>query len=108
MTLVCIASLVVAGYLMYRNWNKLGFNEFSTVIWICWAGIITTWIRALMAIDRVRQLYSEGSLTEVEPGSPMDVVLGTTAEAIISNLFFYSGSVIVLLMLANHLLERSS
>ena len=108
MTLGCIASLVFAVYLMYRNWGKLGFNEFTTVIWISWAGIITTWIRALMAIDRVRQLYFEGSITKVDPGSPMDVALGTAAEAIINNLFFYSGSVLVLLMLLNHALERCS
>ena len=106
MTAFCLVAVIATLYVMYRAWSRLQFNEFTALIWVAWAGIITSWVKALQTIDRVRQLYVEGSVTEVEPGSPLDVAMGAAAEAINNNLFFYAGSVVFLLFFIAHLFSR--
>jgi hypothetical protein len=101
----CLLSLCITFVVMYRNWGRLGTFEVILLAQLAW-GLGMTWWRNLQNIDRVRQLYEEGSITKVEPGSPLDVALASAGGATNELLFFYSASTAILVAYVGHLLAR--
>jgi hypothetical protein len=91
---------------LYWHWQRL----WPSVSWIfvpVAVGLGGTWLVAYRYIGRVRNLYSEGLIGNVEPGSPVDVLLGIAAGVINETLFPWFAIVILLLGLAEYLLTHA-
>ena len=105
-TAICLACIILAAFITYRNWDRLTGVQILIIFQVAWGGIAGTWWGALQSIDRVRQLYAEGSITEVEPGSPLDVALAVAAGAITHILFCFSITVAIVLYYIGYLLAH--
>ncbi len=101
----CLISVLCAVYILYKYWPRLSMFA-AAVIWTVGLGLVRTWWRAFQYIGRVRDLYSEGSVGEVEPGSPLDTALGVAAGAINEILLFSFGITMLLLGYTRDLLSR--
>ena len=101
----CLGGIAYDILVLYWHWQRL----WTSVAWIL-IGVVVglggTWWVAYRYIQRVRDLYSEGSVGDVEPGSPLDVVLGIAAGAINETLLSCFISIILLLGLAEYLLTH--
>jgi len=84
-TMICLVCLILVLYLMFRQRHELPIIVVLSMAGFTIAGI---WWRAWRYLDRLRQLYLEGSIKEVATGSPLDIALGVAAGAINDTLFF--------------------
>jgi len=64
------------------------------------------WIEVLRHIRRLRSLYDEGLINDVEAGSPMDIALGVAANAITESLASVSCTILFALFYLWILLDR--
>ncbi len=104
-TAVCLVDLLYAVIMLYQYWPRLSTFA-AAVIWTITLGLARTWWRAFQYINRVRDLYSESSLTEMEPGSPFDIALGIAAGAINDILIYGSSTTMLLLAYTRTLLSH--
>jgi hypothetical protein len=104
-TAVSLVGVFTALFILYAEWQRLSTFQ-AAVIWTVGYGLSVTWWRAYRYTKRGRGLYLDGSITEVEPGSPLEIALGIAAGAITEILFFGSGATMLLLGYARILLTR--
>jgi hypothetical protein len=92
----CLTGVLSDVFILYQYWRKLSTFAAAVVFLVGW-GLVNTWWRALRYIGRARNLYLEGSIGDVERGSPLDIALGIAAGAITDILAFGSMSTMLLL-----------
>jgi len=83
----CTIAVLLNGFTLYRYWQRLSPNKASILCLVEW-GVIITWWRGFRHLERIRELYLQGQITDAEPGSPINIVLGTVAVATSEMLFF--------------------
>lgn len=104
-TTICLVDVLLAFYISCEYWQKL--STFSAwAIWAVGLGLARAWWKACQYTNRVRNLYSEGYVTEVERGSPLDIALGVAAGATNEILSYSAGAIMVLLAFTIKLLNR--
>jgi hypothetical protein len=59
--------------------------------------IVEMWWRARAYLERIRELFMDGSIKEVAPGSPLDTVLGLAAG--VTNELLFSSAIAILPLL---------
>lgn len=93
----CFVCLTLVVVILVEFWNR--FSE-STVLVLGLIGFTVAgiWWRAWRYLDRLRQLYVEGSIQDVKTGSPLDIALGVAAGVAIDTLVFSLGMVALLLV----------
>jgi hypothetical protein len=97
--------VIIKLFIRVQFWQKLSTIKAMLFGLVGW-GLVNTWWRALRYIGRVRDLYREGSVTEVEQGSPLDIAVGVAAGAISDILFFGSGATVLSMGFVVKLLNR--
>lgn len=103
--LICIA---LTAFIVYRFGDPLNQHGLPLFSVIMLGTIARTWWATLQNIDRIRQLYAEGSVVEVEPGSPLDVAMGVAAGEMRNDLFTFFLTMVFLLAYALRLLLSCS
>src|SRR5208282_3940837 len=95
-TSLCMAGAVYGVSILYRYRHQMpSQGTTSLLVFVC--GFVYPWWRAVRYHERLHQVYVEGSLVELEPGSAMDVALGVAAGAINDSLFFCFTTMLALL-----------
>jgi hypothetical protein len=79
-TALGLGCLTLALSIIYRNGRHLSQFQVLALVMIAY-GIVEMWAQ------RLRDLYSDGSITGAEPGTPLDVALGVAAGFINEILF---------------------
>jgi hypothetical protein len=95
-TSVCLAGVLLDIFILYQYWQKLSTYA-AAVLWTVGYGLTVAWWRGHHYIGLVRDLYLDGSITEAEKGSPLDITLGVAAGAINQILIFGSCATMLLL-----------
>jgi hypothetical protein len=104
-TALCASGTIFGLSILYRYRVLLSTEGMAGfLIFVC--GFLFPWWRVLRYHELVRQLYSEGSVTNVEPGSALDVALGVAAGVIVNSLFYAFATMLALLAYIEHLLKR--
>jgi hypothetical protein len=86
---ICLACIVVDATLLGLHWRQVS-QLTAYVIYALSVLLIGFWLDFLNYLRRLRALYLEGELGEVEPGSPIDIALGVAAGGITTGLLFSS------------------
>lgn len=102
---LCLGGAIYGLSILYRYWPRLS-SQGTTGLLIFVCGFVYPWWKALQYHDRVRQLYLEGTVIQAEPGSILDVALGTAAGAIHDSLFYCFVTMVALLAYIEHLLRH--
>ena len=94
MNLACIAMEL---FLVFHHAAKISP---STELFFAVLGIVIllSWLGTLRHIRRLRALYLEGLVREVEAGSPLDVALGVAAGEIVDWLLCISAAIMMMLI----------
>lgn len=77
-TIVCITMILV---ILFSHWKQISM----TIMWPLIADIsilFISWFGALQHIQRMRRLFKDELVGQIEAGSPMDIALGIAAGAI--------------------------
>ena len=103
-TSLCLGGALYGFSILYRFWPRLSSQGTAgLLIFVC--GFVYPWWKTLRYHDRMRELYLEGSVTEVEQGSPLGVALESAAGAIHDSLFYCFVTMLALLAYIEHLLR---
>jgi hypothetical protein len=95
-TSVCLAALTMDIVILYQQWDRLSSFTLSMLCLVA-IGVVNTLWRGYRYLGRVRDLYLDGFIANVEPGSPLDIAMGVAAGAI-NEMLFFSFSTMVLLL----------
>ena len=107
-TLVCFAGCILSAVIVYQNSHKLSFFEGTYLLGIAGGGLASTWYRAFRYHDRIRELFQAGHFPDLPTGSPIDIVLGAAASAMIEILFFCTTTIVFLFLVLGFVLARSA
>ena len=100
-SLLCIMAVLLNLFVLMRYWTTTGsFTHFWLIVnlWV----MILFWVKSWQHHERIRRLFQTGALSEIEPGSSVDVVMLTTGSLMNLGLFyFFSVSIGLLNLIAN-------
>jgi hypothetical protein len=105
-TALCLFGGLGDLYVVSRYWHKLSSVSVAG-FWIFACGFVGPWWRALRYHGRLQQLYMEGSIEKIEPGSAMDVALDIAMRAMNDSLFFCFTTMLAMLRYIAYLLSQT-
>lgn len=105
-TLLLVLAVLFNVFVLARYWTA---TRSFTHFWLCvnlWA-MILFWLKCWQYHGRIRQLYRTGAISEMQHGSPQDVIMQTTGSLMTMGLlYFLMVSIGLLNLMANILHGR--
>ena len=104
-TTLCFSGVVLGLWIIYLGWRHWSvYFPSGLIVFIC--GFVYPWWRALLYHEKMEQLYSDGSISDVTPGSALDVALSVAAGGINDLLFYCFTTMGALLAYIGYLLKH--